>query len=78
MQTALLETYTALPLIASLLVQGASGLFLFRIAKQFPNKITSPSYIKLASLFIALLGLNSIVAIFIPSLLIFSTGVFIA
>lgn len=78
MQTALVESYTILPLVASLLIQGACGVFLFRIVKQNPNKISSPALVKLAALFIVLLGLNSICAIFMPSLLIFSGGLLLA
>ncbi len=78
MQTALLDSFAILPLAASLLAQGIAGFFIFRIAKNSPEKFHDPIFIKLATIFVAVLGIGSIVAVFLPGLLVYSIAVFIA
>ena len=78
MQTALLDSFAILPLAASLLVQGIAGFFLFRIAKNHPESIPDPLFTKLAAIFIGILGTSSLLAIFLPGLLVYSSGILIA
>jgi sigma-B regulation protein RsbU (phosphoserine phosphatase) len=78
MQTAVLDSYAILPLFASLLVQGVAGYFLFKIWKTKPEKFPDPTFFKLATIFVGVLGLGCILALIIPSLLVFSSGVLIA
>lgn len=78
MQTALLDSFAILPLAASLLAQGIAGFFIFRIAKNSPEKFHDPIFIKLATIFVAVLGIGSLVAVFLPGLLVYSIAVFIA
>ena len=78
MQTAVLDSYAILPLVASLLTQGVAGYFLFKIWKTKPEKFPDPTFFKLATVFVGILGLGCILAIIIPSLLVFSSGVLIA
>ncbi len=78
MQIALLDSFAILPLVTSILVQGIAGFFLLRLIKNQPEKIKNPALFKLSTAFIGLLGLSSICAILIPSLLVFSSGILIA
>lgn len=78
MQTAVLDSYAILPLVASLLVQGVAGYFLFKIWKTKPEKFPDPTFFKLATIFVGILGFACILALIIPSLLVFSSGVLIA
>lgn len=75
MQTAVLDSYAILPLIASLLVQGIVGYFLFRIWKTKPEKFPQPVFFKLSTIFVGVLGLGCILAIIFPSLLVFASGI---
>ncbi len=78
MQTALLDSFALLPLAASLLAQGIAGFFIFRIAKNNPEKFPDPVFAKLSAVFVALLGTGSIVAVIIPGLLVYSIAIFCA
>jgi sigma-B regulation protein RsbU (phosphoserine phosphatase) len=78
MQTAVLDSYAILPLVASLLVQGVAGYFLFKIWKTKPEKFPDPIFFKLSTIFVGVLGLGCILALIIPSLLVFSSGVLVA
>jgi phosphoserine phosphatase RsbU/P len=75
MQTAMLDSYAILPLCAGILIQGLAGFFLFRIAKNHPEKIPDPVFFRLAISSTGVLGISSIVAIIFPSLLIYGTGI---
>jgi phosphoserine phosphatase RsbU/P len=78
MQTALLDSYAILPLIASILIQGIAVFFLFRIYNNTPKKIPNPFFFKLATVCVGTLGLGCILSIIIPSLLIISFGILAA
>jgi sigma-B regulation protein RsbU (phosphoserine phosphatase) len=78
MQIELLDSFAILPLAASFLVQGIAVFFLLRLFVKNPEKISNPLFLQLSISFIALLGLSSIVAIVIPSLLVYSSGILIA
>lgn len=78
MQTALLDSFAILPLASSLLMQGIAGFFIFRIAKNNPEKFQNPLFVKLAVSFVVILGSSSLLAIFIPGLLVYASGILIA
>lgn len=78
MDTALLDSYALLSLVASLLVQGIAAFILFRASTGNPEKMPSPAFVVLSGVFIGLLGLSSIAALFVPSLLVYSSGIFVA
>jgi sigma-B regulation protein RsbU (phosphoserine phosphatase) len=78
MQTALLDSFAILPLAASLLAQGITGFFIFRIAKTNPEKFPDPIFVKLSAFFVGVLGIGSILAIFLPNLLTYSIAIFVA
>lgn len=78
MDTALLDSYALLPLVASLLVQGIAGFYLFRTSARNPEKIPDPVFFRLAGIFIGVLGLSSILAVIIPSLLLYAAGILLA
>lgn len=78
MQAAPLDSYAILPLLVSLLTQGISGYFLFRTSKNHPEKIPNSTLFALIITFIGLLGLGSIGAIILPSLLVYSSIILVA
>lgn len=75
MHTALLDSYSILPLAASLFVQGLSGVFLFKIAKKQTEQIANQLFFRLAIIFVSFLGLSSVLSLFVPSLLLFASGI---
>jgi Serine phosphatase RsbU, regulator of sigma subunit len=78
MQTALLDSYAILPLVISLLVQGIAGFYIFRIAKDHPEKIPNRRFFQLSIIFVGVLGLSSLAGILFPSLLVFASGILVA
>lgn len=78
MQTALLESFAILPLVTSLLVQGIAGFFLFWVFKNHPEKFHAPIFFRLSTVFVGILGISSIFAILIPSLLFYASGILFA
>jgi len=78
MQTALFDSYAIAPLAASLLVQGLAVFFLFRVARNHPERVPAPIFIRLPVFFIAFLAVSSVLAILLPSLLVYSSGIFLA
>ncbi len=77
MQTALLDSFAVIPLAASFLVQGISFIFLFRINKNHPDKIT-PGFLSVSIAALVIVALCTLAALFVPSMLIYAGGVFLA
>ncbi len=78
MQTALIDSYAILPLAASILVQGATGFFLFRAARKSGEMLPGPAFFRISAVFIGLLALSSVLAISFPSLLVYSSGILLS
>lgn len=78
MQTALIDSYAILPLAASILVQGATGFFLFRAARKNSDMLPGSVFFRLSAVFVGLLALSSILAIIFPSLLVYSSGILLS
>lgn len=78
MQTALIDSYAMLPLAASILVQGATGFFLFKAARKNGEMLPGPVFFRLSAVFVGLLVLSSILAIIFPSLLVYSSGILLS
>lgn len=78
MQTALIDSYAILPLAASILVQGATGFFLFRAARKSSEMLPGPAFFRISAVFIGLLALSSVLAIIFPSLLVYSSGILLS
>ena len=78
MQTALIDSYAILPLAASILVQGATGFFLFRAARKSGEMLPGPAFFRISAVFIGLLALSSVLAIIFPSLLVYSSGILLS
>lgn len=78
MQTAVLDTYAFLPLVASLLVQGTTGFFLLKIRKTKPEVFPVPSLFTLSMVFVGMLALACLLAIILPGMLVFASGILLA
>jgi phosphoserine phosphatase RsbU/P len=78
MQIAVLDSYAILPLVVGVLLQGVAGFFLVRILKTRPGKFPAPVFFKLSALYAGFLGFACLVAIFLPSLLVFATLLLVA
>jgi len=78
MQTAVLETFGLISLIAGFLVQGTAAFVLFRMSRKAPEKFGSPFFFRFSVLFTGLLALSGIIAICIPSLSVYSVGILLA
>lgn len=78
MQTALLDSYSFLPLAASLLIQGLSGVFLFKIVKNQAEQIQNKLFLRLAMLFVSFLGISSVATLLFPSLLFYASGILLS
>jgi phosphoserine phosphatase RsbU/P len=78
MQTAVLDSYAMVPLVASLLVQGTAGFFLIRTRKTNPDKFTVPPLFGLSMAAIGVLALASVLAIAFSGLLVYASGILIA
>lgn len=78
MQTALLDSYAIIPLIASVLIQGLAAFFLLRLrAKDTSRKIPGIIFI-LGIGTLIFLAAGAVVAVILPSLLVVSSGVLLA
>lgn len=78
MQTALLDSYAIIPLIASVLIQGLAAFFLLRLrAKDTSRKIPGIIFI-LGIGTLIFLAAGAVAAVILPSLLVVSSGVLLA
>ncbi len=78
MQTALIDSYAIFPLAAGILVQGATGFFLARVARKNRDMLPGPVFLRLSAVLVGLLGLSSILAVIFPSLLVYSSGILLS
>ena len=78
MQTALLESFSIIPLISSLLLQGIAVFFLVRTFNRQPSKFPDSLFFSLPLICIGLLGASSILGILVPSLPLYAAGILAA
>lgn len=78
MQTSLVDSFAILPLVASLLFQVIAVFYLLRLSSIHSKKIQDSRIFTLSTVFLGILGLSSIAAIIIPSLLVYGSGILIA
>ena len=78
MQNALLDSFAVIPVLASLLVQGIAAVLFFRIRANAPEKLPRKAFFSIPLIILAIMAASSLIALFIPSLTIYSGGMLVA
>lgn len=78
MQNALLDSFAVIPVLASLLVQGIAAVLFFRIRANTPEKLPQKAFYSIPLIILTIMAASSLIALFIPSLTVYSGGMLIA